>query len=120
MEIWRAACVSKRVELESHHASVKGRLLVFNRMFAGKHSLVQDSADKDAIAIHSIKNDMPLMLDAAVSWPNPIAGAADSRSFDTSNEARFQTIQIAISLLFAPGIHGVICNIDQIDSSQLR
>ena len=89
-------------------------------MFAGKHSLVQDSANEDAVAVRPVENDVLPMLDTAVSWPNPIAGAADSRSFDKSNEARFQTIQIAISLLFAPGIHGVICNIDQIDSSQLR
>jgi hypothetical protein len=98
----------------------KRQLLVLNQMSAWKHTLMQDSADKDAVALHPIKDDMPPMLDAVIARPDPIAGAADLWSLNESIEAGLQTVEIAISLLFAPVILGVICNIDQIDPSQLR
>ena len=73
---------------------------------------MQDSADEDAVAVHSIKDDMPSVLDAAVSWPNSVTGAADLRGFDKSIEAGLQAVKIAISLLLAPDIHGVFGDID--------
>jgi hypothetical protein len=89
-------------------------------MSTGKHPPVQDSANEDAIAVSPIEDDVLLVLDAAVSWPNPIAGAADSRSFDNSIEASFQAIEIPLGLLRAPGVHGVIGNINQVEPSELR
>jgi len=81
---------------------------------------VQDSADKDAFVVHSIKDDVLLVFDAAVSRPNSIAAAADLRSFGKPIEARFQAVEIALGLLLAPGVHGVIGNVYQIEPSQLR
>jgi hypothetical protein len=89
-------------------------------MSAGKHSLVQNSADEDAVVVSPVKDDVLLVLDAAVSWPNPIAGAADSRNFDKPIEASFQAIEIALGLLRAPGVHSVIGDIHQIEPSQIR
>jgi hypothetical protein len=81
-------------------------------MFAGKHSLMQDSANEDAIAVRSIKDDVPLVLDAAVSWPNPVARAANVRSLGEPIEASLQAVEIAMSLLLAPGVQGVIGDIN--------
>jgi hypothetical protein len=61
-------------------------------MPAGKHSLVQDSADEDAVVVLPIKDDVLLVLDTAVSGPNPIARAANSRSLDEPIEAGFQAV----------------------------
>jgi hypothetical protein len=81
-------------------------------MFAGKHSLVQDSANEDAVAVRPVENDVLPMLDTAVSWPNPIARAAEVRCFGGPIEASLQAVEVAMSLLLAPGAHGVIGNID--------
>ena len=89
-------------------------------MFAGKHSLVQDSADEYSAAGRSVEDDVLLMLDTAISWLNLIAGAADLRRLGEPVEKAFQAVEIALSLLFTPGIHGVIGDINQIKSSQLR
>lgn len=88
-------------------------------MQVGKHSLVQDPAYKDTVVVHPIKDDVLLVLDAAVSWPNSIAGTSDSRSFDKPFEASFQAVEIALGLLRAPGVHSVIGDIHQIEPSQL-
>ena len=56
---------------------------------------MQDSTDEDSVGIRPIKNDVPLVLKAAVSGPNSIALAADPGSFGKSIEACFETIEIS-------------------------
>jgi hypothetical protein len=68
------------------------RLLVVNQMKAGKHSLVQNSADENAIVACPIRDDVPLMLDSPISMTNSIAGASDFGGFDNPIEAGFQAI----------------------------
>jgi hypothetical protein len=89
-------------------------------MQAGKHSLVQHSAYKDAVVVGPIKNDMLLVLDTPLSRPNSRTRSANSRSLDKPIEAGFQAIEIPLSLLHAPSVYGVIGNIYQIEPSQLR
>jgi len=81
---------------------------------------MQDSADKDAVIVRSKKDDVPPVFNPAVALPNPIAGAANLRGLNQPTKAGLHAVEIAISLLLAPGVHGVIGDSDQIDSSQFR
>ncbi len=93
---------------------------VVDQMDAGKHSLVQYSANEDSVEARSIQNDVPHLLETPISWLNSIAGAADLRSFGKPIEAGFQAIEIALGLFRSPGVHGVVGNIYQIESGQVR
>jgi len=77
-------------------------------MIAGKHSLVQDSADEDAVVVGPVKDDVLLVLDTAVSRPDSIAGSADSRRFGEPIKAGFQAVEIPLGLLRPPSVHRVI------------
>jgi hypothetical protein len=80
---------------DNPHASKIADLLVLDQVLAWEHRLMQDSTDEDSVGIRPIKNDVPLVLKAAVSGPNSIALAADLGSFGKSIEACFETIEIS-------------------------
>lgn len=60
---------------------------------------MQNAADEDALLIRPVDHHMHLMLHAAISWPNPIAGPSDTRSSRQSLKAAPKTIHIATGLL---------------------
>jgi len=83
-------------------------LLVVNQVKTGKHSLVQYSADEDAVVISPVKDDVLFVLDTAVSLADSNAGAADSRSFDKPIKTGFQAVERTLGLLRTPSVHRVV------------
>jgi len=57
--------------------------------------LVKDSANEDSVGIRTVKYDVPLVLNAAVSRPNSVTTATDFRRLGKSIEADFQAIEVS-------------------------
>jgi len=56
---------------------------------------VKDSANEDSVGIRTVKYDVPLVLNAAVSRPNSVTTATDFRRLGKSIEADFQAIEVS-------------------------
>lgn len=81
---------------------------------------MQNSANEDSTGVRPIKDDVPLVLNSAKSPADSIASATNFRGLRECTEASFQTIEIMEGLVDSPSVQGVISNIDQVETGQLR
>jgi hypothetical protein len=79
---------------------------------------MQDPANKKALAINPVKDDMFLVLDPPVSWPDAIAWAAHLRQRGKPLEAFVQSVEVGESLLLAPGVERVIADLYEVKSGE--
>ena len=78
---------------------------------------MENAPYENAFIIDSIENDMFLMLESAVSLPDVVAGATNSRRCGKQIKTIFKPAVIATSLIFSPCIDGVIDNLCPVPSS---
>ena len=67
-----------------------------------------------------VEDDVLLVLHAPISGPDRRARAAHFRCPREPPETYFQTIQIVIGLFRAPGIDGVVGDLDQVETGEAR
>jgi hypothetical protein len=83
----------------------------------GKHPLVEDARDQNAIGIVSVEDDMPSVLHAAQATTNIIADPTCLRVVGKHLATRSEIGNVADRLIYAPGFESVSADAEQVGFS---
>jgi hypothetical protein len=86
----------------------------------GKHPLVQDARDSNALGIGPVKDDVPSALHAAKAATNIIADSTGLRVVGKHLATRSEIGNVADRLISAPGLERVSADADQVGFSATR
>jgi hypothetical protein len=75
---------------------------------------MKNPADENAVSVPLIEDNVLADLEAAYTGANPIAGPAQPRRVSQQLEAPCQLLNVALGLLFAPGVDGVVEDFRQV------
>src|ERR1035441_9207747 len=81
-----------------------------------QHSLMQNSADDNAISVRFIEDDVLALLQAAKTGGEHVAWSSDAWLLSNQVKAIQETGEISFSLLLAPGVFRIENNLGEIGS----
>jgi hypothetical protein len=87
-------------------------------MSAGEHALMKNSADEDSTLAGLIEDYVLTLLDAAKARVNGVACSSKIRHLRDAIEANHESVQIKISLIFAPHVSGIVGYFGEIEFGQ--
>lgn len=79
---------------------------------------MQNAADEDAVLLDPVKEHVLVMLYPAVSVPNRVTGPAHLRGLRELMKGCAEAVEIAIGLIRAPGVDGVVGDLDEVEPGQ--
>src|ERR1017187_6676022 len=79
-----------------------------------QHSLMQNSADDNAISVRFIEDDVLALLKAAKTGGEPIARSPDAWLLSNQVKAIQETGEVSFSLLLTPGVFRIDKNLGEI------
>lgn len=83
-------------------------------MIGGQHALMKHSADKDALRIGLIEDDMFALFNASKAGMDRIAPTPQLRRLGNAHKAFDEAIEIDFCLRFAPRVHRVVDDVGEI------
>ena len=87
-------------------------------MFFGKHALVQNARNQNAVLLLAVEDNVGAMFQTAQAGPNVVGFPAQFGMAGQGLTTRFQFGQIASGLGLAPGLQTVGSNFQQVRPSE--